>query len=126
MRPSPSASLDMHELLLRLLAHMRWADASVADALATVDPPDPEALRLFAHIAAVEHLWYSRILERPAEVAVWPALTVREARDLAARHADLFDTLVAESDERALARRVVYRNSKGRTYESSVSDIVTH
>ena len=114
----------MNDHLLRLLAHMRWADDIVADALAT--DPDSEAVRLFAHIAAVEHLWYSRILGRPAEVAVWPSLSVADARDLAARHADLFDALVTGADERALARHVTYRNSKGRTYETSVSDIVTH
>jgi uncharacterized damage-inducible protein DinB len=116
----------MNDLLLRLLAHMRWADIIVADALTADDSPDSEAVRLFAHIAAVEHLWYSRILGRPAEVAVWPALGVGESRELAARHADLFDALVTGADERALARRVTYRNSKGRTYESSVADIVTH
>jgi len=121
-----SARLDMNDHLLRLIAHMRWADDLVAEALAVGDSPDSEALRLFAHIAAVEHLWYSRILERPAEVAVWPALSVAEARELAKRHADLFGALVTGADERALERRVAYRNSKGRSYRSSVADIVTH
>jgi len=46
----------MKELLLRLVAHMRWADAIVADALETDSAPDAESVRLFAHIAAVEHL----------------------------------------------------------------------
>lgn len=114
----------MNDLLLRLLGHMRWADSLVADALDAHQ--DPDAVRLFAHIAAVEHLWYSRIHARAPEVAVWPTLTVAEARDMATRHADLFDALVKEADEGALARRVAYRNSAGRAYESSVADIVTH
>lgn len=116
----------MHQLLLRLLAHMRWADALVADTLTEDETPDSEAARLFAHIASVEHLWYSRIVGRPAEFAVWPGLSAGDARTLAARHADLFDALVTSADEVALARHVRYRNSKGRTYESSVADIVTH
>ena len=116
----------MNDLLLRLLAHMRWADDIVADALSTGETPEPESVRLLAHIAAVEHLWYSRILGRPAEIAVWPTLSVAEARAVANQHADLFDALVTGADESALARRVAYRNSKGRAYESSVLDIVTH
>ena len=116
----------MHQLLLRLLAHMRWADDLVAGALINDVSPDPDAVRLFAHIASVEHLWYSRILGRTAEFAVWPSLGVREARELAAGHADLFDAMVTDADDAALARLVSYRNSKGRAYESSVSDIVTH
>ena len=116
----------MNEQLLRLLAHMRWADALVADALAADASPDPAAVRLFGHIAAVEHLWYSRIRERPADVAVWPTFTVAESRSVAERHADLFDELVTNSNETALARLVRYTNSAGRTYESSITDIVTH
>ena len=116
----------MNDLLLRLLAHMRWADDIVADALSTGETPEPESVRLLAHIAAVEHLWYSRTLGRPAEIAVWPTLSVAEARAVANQHADLFDALVIGADESALARRVAYRNSKGRAYESSVVDIVTH
>jgi uncharacterized damage-inducible protein DinB len=116
----------MNEWLLSLLAHMRWADGLVADALSADETPDAEAVRLFAHIASVEHLWYSRIQGRAAEVAVWPKLGVSEAHELATRHADLFDGLVNDADATALDRRVTYRNSKGRTYESSVSNIVTH
>ena len=116
----------MNDLLLRLLAHMRWADDIVADALSTGETPEPESVRLLAHIAAVEHLWYSRILGRPAEIAVWPTLSVAEARAVANQHADLFDALVTGADESALARRVAYRNSKGQAYESSVVDIVIH
>jgi len=44
----------MNDLLLRLLAHMRWADDIVADALSTGETPEPESVRLLAHIAAVE------------------------------------------------------------------------
>jgi len=116
----------MHEWLLRLLAHMRWADDLVAGALTGAETTEPEAIRLFAHIASVEHLWYSRILGRAPDVAVWPALGVTEARELASRHADLFDAMVTEADASALARLVTYRNSKGRTYESSVADIIVH
>ena len=52
----------MTDYLSRLIAHMRWADRIVADALEADPPPDAEAVRLFAHVASVEHLWYSRIL----------------------------------------------------------------
>ena len=116
----------MHEWLLRLLAHMRWADDLVANALTAGQTADADAARLFAHIAAVEHLWYSRILGRPPEVAVWPALDVPGARELASRHADLFDAMVTDADATALGRLVAYRNSKGRAYESSVGDIIVH
>ena len=121
----------MNDILLRLVAHMRWADSQFADAL-ELDPPTSltpaftDAVRLFAHIASVEHLWYSRIMARKPEHAVWPSLDVPQSRALAARHADLFEQLVTNADDDALSRSVAYRNSAGRDYRSPVGEIVTH
>jgi uncharacterized damage-inducible protein DinB len=110
----------------RLIDHMRWADSLVADALERDVPPEPEALRLFAHIASVEHLWYSRIEARAPVHAVWPSFTIDGARSLAAEHADLFAALLADGTEAALARTVAYRNSAGLEFASAVGDIITH
>jgi uncharacterized damage-inducible protein DinB len=117
---------QMKESLLRLVAHMRWADARVADELEDAPSADPEAVRLFAHIASVEHLWYSRIFGGTPAHAVWPALSVAESRRLAGEHAELFERLVDAADAAALDRVVEYRNSAGIDYRSSVSDIVLH
>src|SRR4051812_47745070 len=83
-----SARHAMTTLLLDLLAHMRWADALVADALST-SARQPERTRaadpiaLFAHIAGTEHLWYSRITGTPPECPVWPEISVAESRVIA-------------------------------------------
>jgi uncharacterized damage-inducible protein DinB len=112
--------------LLRMVAHMRWADALIAGALVAEPRIDGEALRLFAHVAAAEHLWLARIHGRPAEVAVWPSLSADAAGDLAARSAGELDALVRAGDDAALARVIEYRNSAGRDFSNTVGDIVTH
>lgn len=105
---------------------MRWADDLVADAL-EIDPnPDLDALRLFGHIASVEHLWYARIHGAAATYPVWPNFVASDSRQVAALHADLFEELVQMSDDGALARRVAYVNSAGHHYENTVLDIVMH
>jgi uncharacterized damage-inducible protein DinB len=117
----------MNETLLSLMAHMRWADAIVAESLRRTTPPDGEAARLFAHIASVEHLWFARVEGRPAAHPVWPEdMPPDRAAALAAEHADLYERLVDGASADQLARRVDYRNSAGRDFQSSVSDIVTH
>jgi len=113
-------------LLRRLMAHMRWADSLTGDALQRNAPDDAESVRLFAHVASVEHLWYARIHERPAEHAIWPSFGLADARSVAATHADLFERLLAGANDSDLARTVPYRNSAGRSFKSSVGDIVTH
>jgi uncharacterized damage-inducible protein DinB len=114
----------MHNQSSTMIAHMEWADARVADALERngVD----EAVRLFAHVASVEHLWWCRMEGRTPAHAVWPTLSVADARRLAAEHADLFARLVATADDAALLRAVAYRNSQGLDFTSTVGDIVTH
>jgi uncharacterized damage-inducible protein DinB len=114
----------MHDPLSTMIDHMRWADGLVADALER-DAVD-EAIRLFAHIASVEHLWFARIHGRTPDHAVWPEMTVADARALAAEHADRFAALLAVADAEALARRVAYRNSQGVDFTSSVGEIITH
>jgi uncharacterized damage-inducible protein DinB len=116
----------MNESLLRLVAHMRWADAVVGAALEATDGPDADAVRLFGHIAAAEHLWYSRIHGVAPTYDVWPRIGVAESRTLAASHADLFEQLVSSSDDAQIARLVAYRNSAGRDFRNSVGDIVIH
>lgn len=103
---------------------MRWADSIVADALAAEDRTGGEATRLFAHIAAVEHLWHARISGKKPEHPVWAELRVADARALAAGEADLFEALMSSADASALERIVAYRNSAGRDYQNSVGDIV--
>jgi uncharacterized damage-inducible protein DinB len=117
----------MNELLLSLIGHMRWADSIVAESLLRDSEPDPQAARLFAHIAVVEHLWFARIEARTPEYPVWPdVMTPAQAAAIAARHADLYERLVDGASAEELARLVAYRNSAGRDYRGSVSDIVTH
>jgi uncharacterized damage-inducible protein DinB len=53
-------------------------------------------------------------------------MTPAQSGALAAEYADLFTELVAGATTADLARIVAYRNSAGRDFRSSVSDIVTH
>ena len=117
---------SVKKLLHKMVDHMRWADDLVGSALERGAQPDPEAARLFAHIASVKHLWYSRIENEPAEHAVWPELSVGASRRLAARHADLFEQLIRDADDSALTRVVRYRNSARHDFTNQVSDVVTH
>jgi uncharacterized damage-inducible protein DinB len=116
----------MTDLLLRLIAHMRWADRLVADALENEPSPNADAVRLFGHIAAAEHLWYSRIIGDTPRLAVWPTLSPSESRRLCGESADLLERLVRDADVAGLATVIAYRNSAGCDYTSPMSEIVIH
>jgi len=121
----------MTNILLNMMGHMRWADALVAQALMANDarqpqqPPSGDPVRIFAHIASVEHLWYARIEGATPAHAVWPGFSPDEARAIAEHHAELFEQLIASGDEQ-LQRVVSYRNSAGRAFRNTVEEITTH
>jgi len=114
----------MSDLLDSLFAHMFWAHDELLNEFRR-SPPDPETLRLFAHVVAAEHLWLARIDSMKPSLAVWPALTLDEVANLEAENRSRFRELLGTPDDRR-QRRVQYRNSAGNDFDNSVGEILTH
>ena len=104
---------------------MRWANEQLGAALAG-DPAPPDALRLFAHVVATEHLWHARIRGAPPRLAVWPVLSAAEAVAQASENVDAYGELLAGEDDASLERVISYRNSAGNDFRNTVAEIVTH
>lgn len=113
-------------LLQKLIAHLRWADALILDALRRTATPPAKALETYAHILGAEHVWLARLHERPAEVAVWPSLRVEDCEALARANAEALAAYVDAQSEESLARAIRYRNSAGAEFESRADDILLH
>lgn len=108
----------------RLWAHLAWADALLLDALAAAPTPPAEALREYAHILGADEVWLARVEQRSPTAAVWPQVTLAEARILAADiHAGYARYFVA-LDHRELSRVVSYTNSAGDSFHNTVQDIL--
>ena len=84
-----------------------------------------KATRLYAHVAAAEHVWHSRLLGQSPVHAVWPDLSLEAAAALAQESlAGL--RAIAAADAEALAREVEYRTSTGQAFRNTVADILSH
>ena len=115
-------------MLTALFDHMLWADARALDALRAMAPGTPErerAVTLYAHVAAAEHVWLSRLQGRTPAHAVWPALDLEQAAALARESGAALRAFAAALDEAGLAREVSYRNSAGQAFVNSVADILS-
>ena len=114
--------MDAH----RLWDHARWADRLILSALEARPEVPPGVLRELNHIFGADEIWLSRLARRASHVAVWPDLTLAEARNLAdkvhAGFAAYFDAL----DAAGLRALTSYTNSAGQSFETPVGEILLH
>lgn len=116
----------MRTHLHRLFEHLEWADARVLCALRERPGSDLRALDLYAHVLGAEHVWLARLLRAPARVPVWPALTLEGCAGLASETQAGYRALIASLGATELAREIVYTNSAGHAFRSTVEDILLH
>ena len=115
-------------ILLNLLQHVAWADGQLQAVIAGIAADRAErvqAIRLYSHVAAAEHIWLSRLEGRSPAHPVWPDLPLEAATALAQESLTGLRA-IAEADATTLAREVEYRTSAGQAFRNTVADILSH
>lgn len=110
----------------RLYDHLVWADGRTLNALRAMHAAPLDALRLYAHLVAAEHVWLSRLEDREPEMSVWPALDLDECAALGAKNHAAFAVIAETVTTIELQRKVRYSNSKGDEFANTVEDILMH
>lgn len=108
-----------------LLDHMAWADELILESLRQPAVPQ-RALDLYAHVLGAEHVWLTRLEQRPRTVAVWPVLTLDQCARLAAENRAAFQAYAERLTSADLRRTVHYRNSAGQEFDTPIEDILVH
>lgn len=115
--------------LLPLLRHMAWADDAARRQIAGMPAESPErgrAERIYAHIAAAEHIWFCRLTGGSPRQPVWPPLDPEQAFALSRSTVDALTGWVEAASTSDLERSVVYRNSAGVEFENRAMDVIHH
>jgi len=118
----------MHPLdhIRRAFRYDRWANHATADSLGDGAGIPERALALMNHIVAAQRLWLARILGADAPMPVWPTFTVEECRTQLQQSEALWGEFLSGLSTEVLAQRVLYINSKGESFTSTVEDIFSH
>jgi uncharacterized damage-inducible protein DinB len=114
------------EDLVKLFAHVEWADREVLEALSEAQHPPPAAVELFAHVVGAELVWLDRIERVAQSVEVWPAADLEESKKLAAAARERYRRFLVALPAERLAEQVPYSNSAGRRFETPLADILLH
>jgi len=108
----------------RLFDHARWADGLMLAALQASPATPPEAWREFAHVLGAHETWLSRLEQRPARLAVWPALEPDAIPAACERVHAGYAAYFARVGERELECPIAYQNSAGVAFESRALDML--
>lgn len=111
--------------LRTLLDHMAWADERVLESLRQPGVPQ-RAIDIYAHVLGAEHVWLSRLEQRPRTVPVWPSMTLDECARVAAENRRTFRAYLDRLTSDDLRRIVHYRNSAGDEFDNAIEDILVH
>lgn len=115
----------MLEHFRRLFAHVRWADGQVLDRLRLA--PEPEAVRLLAHVLGATRVWLTRLEGHDSgHLEVWPAADLEECARMAAEVHPALERYLASLTEDQLREPFEYRNQSGEPFRHTREDILTH
>ena len=111
--------------LKKLFTYDDWANREVIRTLRELPHSPLKAVRLMAHIVAVEHLWLARLQCKPSPV-VWPEWTIAEIAPQQESITGAINAYVTSLSDEQLQTEVAYNNSKGESWTNSVADILMH
>jgi uncharacterized damage-inducible protein DinB len=118
--------VDLLEHLRRQFTYDEWANREVLAALKATPRPSARLLQLLAHILSAERLWLERIRKQPQSLPVWPEFSLDQCGAQITELDRLIQDYLGQLSSITLSEDVVYRNSKGQPWKSTVQDILTH
>jgi uncharacterized damage-inducible protein DinB len=118
--------MELLEHLRRQFAYDEWANHEVLAGLRASAHPPERPRQLLAHILSAERLWLERIRTQPQSLAVWPDFTLDQCEEQIVNLTRLWREFLGQISPAGLSQTVVYKNTKGEPWTSTVEDILTH
>ncbi|RAK64518.1 DinB family protein [Hymenobacter edaphi] len=114
----------------KLGAYNVWANAKLLTHLdgivATGAELPARALRLFSHLLNAQAIWLARLTGTQSPVKVWQEHDLAGLHKLHQRTSPSLHQYMQQADDAEMTRMISYANSQGNSYDSQVSDILTH
>jgi len=111
----------------RMYDHLHWANKRILETLQNLEDENQEAMRLFSHILFAEKVWLTRMQGLDSsQLPLWSDVDIEVCTKLVMQNEEIIKTFLANLAETDLDKIITYKNSTGKEFETSVSDILTH
>jgi len=117
--------VDLHTYLNRLFQYDEWANREVIGALRALPYAPHKAVRLMAHVVAVEFVWLAR-LKGERDPSVWPEWNLEQIAAQQQKIAPELQSYMQSVSPDGLSKEVDYSNTKGERWRNSTVDILMH
>jgi uncharacterized damage-inducible protein DinB len=118
--------MELLEHMRRQFAYDEWANREVLAGLKASGNPPLRPRQLLAHILSAERLWLERVTKQPQSMPVWPDFTFDQCEVQIVEVTRLWHNFSGQLSPAGLSDTVVYKNTKGEPWTSTVEDILTH
>ncbi|WLR51681.1 DinB family protein [Bacillus tianshenii] len=109
----------------KMYEHLNWANERILTALQTAD--NQRARQLFAHILCAEKVWLTRLQgHNSSDLPIWSDMGLAECEELVGTNNTDYEAFLTELTNANLDDVISYQNSTGKTFHSSIRDILTH
>lgn len=108
-----------------LFRYDAWANDLTLSSIRDQGDSGEEARKLYAHVLAAQLIWYSRLVQQPAAVEVWPAMAISDMEKINRELPEKWSSFLAKHDGR-LDQSCRYRNTEGKEFETSATEILMH
>jgi uncharacterized damage-inducible protein DinB len=106
-----------------LFEHEHWANLKVLESIVSADEIAQKAIDIFSHTIAAQRIWLDRINDINTELKVWEVFETQIMLELLEiNYADVNKLI----DTQDLEQLIIYQNSKGEHFTSTISQILTH
>lgn len=115
----------MKNYYLNIFEYEFWANKEIIDFIILNDAPE-KVMYLASHIVNAHILWLKRIENKVSDTGVWTLYDKNKLGEVYSETSKAFKKYLTGVDMKELERIVHYKNTKGESFKSYVSDILTH
>ncbi|MEH7416348.1 DinB family protein [Neobacillus drentensis] len=115
------------DTIIKMFEHLDWANLRILESLKTTGEQNSAAKRLLSHTLLAEEVWFNRIkgLDHNPH-GIWTELSLTECSNLMEKNKQGFSNLLMGLSEIKAEDLIVYKNSTGKEFSTSVKDILIH
>ncbi len=109
----------------RLFRYDQWANEKAFAALQAAKMRPAQSLRWLAHLAGAGHTWLGRVRKETPLLPIWPELPIEQCESYLETLGEGWLTYLDSLTPAGLSESMIYRNSRGEEFATTVSDVLT-